>query len=152
MNIYLELPEGEVPADLFDGNKAIVGITLCVRSGVGTESEVSMSGRLACGKRSRLYATNRPLEEIHAAQIAMSTEIMALRSSVATVASLFGLGHHIPVPGSGMRWEVLASQVVERTTLLGDHVASWLADLRGNRPARAGSKGVKRSRPPKGRA
>jgi len=42
MYVYLELPEGRVPADLIDGTKVVIRVTLSVKSQGRGQAKVAM--------------------------------------------------------------------------------------------------------------
>jgi hypothetical protein len=135
MYVYLELPEGRVPADLIDGTKVVIGITLSVKSKGGVKSKVAMIMRdPARGVRSRLYVINSPIEEIHADMTKRVSEALVLRSSMATLASIFGFDSDIPRLGNRMGWEALSRKVAERAAQLDAHVSARLEDLGFKRP------------------
>jgi hypothetical protein len=135
MYVYLELPEGRVPADLIDGTKVVIGITLSVKSKGGVKSKVAMIMRdPARGVRSRLYVINSPIKEIHADMTKRVSEALVLRSSMATLASIFGFDSDIPRLGNRMGWEALSRKVAERAAQLDAHVSARLEDLGFKRP------------------
>ena len=91
MYIYLELPEGRVPSELIDGTKVVTEISLSMKSKSGGRSKSVMSlSETDRGSRSRMYVIDRPIEEIHAGMTKIVSETLALRSSMATLASVFG--------------------------------------------------------------
>jgi hypothetical protein len=83
MYIYLELPEDKVPSELIDGTAVVTGIVVTVKATHGSANHdvVVPLPKPARGLRSRLYVTNRSLEEIHAGMMKMGEEILALQSS-----------------------------------------------------------------------
>jgi hypothetical protein len=141
MHVYLELPEGKVPADLIDGSKVVIGITLSMKSRAGSKSESIMDlPKPDRGARSRLYLINSPIEEIHADTTKTVAEVLALRSSMSTLASIFGLEADIPSPGNKLGWEALSRKVVERAERVEAHATARLESLGLKRP-RTGMKG-----------
>jgi hypothetical protein len=137
MYIYLELPEGKVPRELIVGTKTVVGITLSMKARDGIKSKVVMDvSSPDRGAKSRLYGLNKPIEEIHADLTKMVTEALVLRSSMATLASMFGFDSYISTAGNGLGWEALSRKVEERARQLDDHVSASLEDLGLKRPRR----------------
>ena len=137
MYIYLELPEGRVPGELVDGSKVVTGITLSMKSRAGGKSKAVMEvPEPARGLRSRLYVINSPIEEVHAEMTKMVSEILVLRSSVVTLATIFGFDSDIPSPGNTLGWETLSRKVAERAAQLDAHVSARLEDLGLKRPSR----------------
>ena len=130
MYIYLELPEGKVPRELMAGTKAVVGITLSMKARNGIKSKVVMDvSRSDRGAKSRLYGLNKPMEEIHDDLTKMVTEALVLRSSMATLASIFGFDSDMPTARNGLGWEALTRKVAERARQLDDYVSARLEDL-----------------------
>jgi hypothetical protein len=112
VHIYLELPEGSVPDELISGAKVVTGISLAMKSKSGGKSKVIMQMPApARGLRSRLYMVDSPLEEIHVDMTKKVSEMLALRSSMATVASVYGLDSDIPNASNKKGWEDLARKV-----------------------------------------
>lgn len=109
MYVYLELPEGKVPSELIAGVR---------------------------GARSRLYVIDSPIEEIHADMTKRVGEVLILRSSMASLASIFGFEADIPTSGNGLGWEALSRKVTDRAQQLNDHVSARLEDLGLKRPRR----------------
>ena len=135
MYIYLELPEGKVPVGLIDGTKAVVGIVLSMKDKNGIDSKVAMDvSKPDRGARSRLYAIDSPIEEIHADTTKRVGEVLMLRSSMASLASIFGFEVDIPTSGNGLGWEALSRKVTDRAQQLNEHVSARLEDLGLKRP------------------
>jgi len=130
VHIYLELPEDRVPDALLNGTKVVAGIVLSMKSKSGGWSKSVMSSlEPDRGLRSRLYVINSPIEEIHAGMTRMVSETLALRSSMATLAAVFGFDSNIPSPGNTLGWEALSRKVAERAAQLENHVSARLEDL-----------------------
>ena len=130
MYIYLELPEGRVPDGLVDGSKTVIGISLSMKSRTGEKSKSVMSmPEPARGLRSRLYVLDSPIESVHVDVKRLVSESLALRSSMATLASIFGFDSDIPSPWNKLGWEVLARKVAGRAEQLDSHVLARLEDL-----------------------
>jgi len=130
MYIYLELPEGKVPADLIDGTKVVTGVTLSMKAGDGSMSKDVMAlPKSDRGARSLLYMIDSPIEEIHADMLKRVVEVLNLRSSMSLMASILGFEDDIPTPGNELSWEMLARKVTERVKQLDDHVSARLEDL-----------------------
>ena len=135
MYIYLELPEGRVPDELIDGSKIVTGITLSMKGRAGGRSKAVMSmPEPDRGLRSRLYLLDLPIEAVHADAKRQVAEALAMRSSMATLASVFGFDSDIPSPGNKLGWEALSRKVAERAAQLDAHVSSRLEDLGLKRP------------------
>ena len=141
MHVYLELPEGKVPADLIDGSKVVIGITLSMKSRAGSKSESIMDlPKPDRGARSRLYMIDSPIEDIHADMVKRTAEVLSLRSSMATLASIFGFEDDIPSPRNGLGWEALSRKVAERAERVEAHATARLESLGLKRP-RPGMRG-----------
>ena len=141
MYVYLELPEGKVPRELIGGTKVIVGVTLSMRTRNGIRSKVVMDvPKPDRGVRSRLYGIDSPIEEIHADMVKRTAEVLSLRSSMATLASIFGFEDDIPSPRNGLGWEALSRKVAERAERVEVHATARLESLVLKRP-RTGMKG-----------
>lgn len=137
MYIYLELPEGRVPSELIDGTKVVTEISLSMKSKSGGRSKSVMSlSETDRGSRSRMYVIDRPIEEIHAGMTKIVSETLALRSSMATLAAVFGFDSDIPSPSNMSGWEALSRKVAERAAQLDAHVSARLEDLGLKRPRR----------------
>jgi len=142
MYIYLELPEGRVPDELIDGSKIVTGITLSMKGRAGGRSKAVMSmPEPDRGLRSRLYLLDLPIEAVHADAKRLVDEALAMRSSMATLASVFGFDSDIPSPGNKLGWEALSRKVAERAAQLDAHVSSRLEDLGLKRPRAKGKPG-----------
>jgi hypothetical protein len=130
MYVYLELPEGRVPDELIVGSKTVIGIALSMKDRAGGKSKsVMLVPEPARGMRSRLYVVNSPLEEIHVDMMKKVQEGLALRSSMATLASVFGFDSDIPSPGNTLGWETLSRKVAARAAQLDSHVLARLEEL-----------------------
>ena len=135
MYTYLELPEGQVPSGLIDGTKVVTGIVLSMKGRAGGRSKAVMSmPEPDRGLRSRLYLLDLPIEAVHADAKRLVDEALAMRSSMATLASVFGFDSDIPSPGNKLGWEALSRKVAERAAQLDAHVSSRLEDLGLKRP------------------
>ena len=135
MYIYLELPEGKVPGGLIDGMKVVTGISLSMKGKTGSKSKAVMSmPEPARGLRSRLYVLDSPIEEVHSVTTKMVAEVLALRSSMAKLASILGFDSDIPSPGNKLGWEALSRKVAERAAQLDAHVSARLEELGLKRP------------------
>ena len=142
MYIYLELPEGQVPYELINGTKVVIGVTLSMKGGTGGRSKAVMSmPQPARGLRSRIYVLDSPIEAVHADVKRLVAEALAMRSSMATLASIFGFDSDIPSPGNKLGWEALSRKVAERAAQLDAHVSSRLEDLGLKRPRAKGKPG-----------
>lgn len=132
MYIYLELPEGRVPGELVDGSKVVTGITLSMKSRAGGKSKAVMEvPEPARGARSRLYLINSPIEEIYSEMTKIVSESLAMRSSMATLASVYGLGLDIPDAVNKKGWGDLARKVVSQA--VGSlHLEDQAGKLRGH--------------------
>ena len=130
MFIYLELPEGQVPYELINGTKVVIGVTLSMKGRTGGRSKAVMSmPEPDRGLRSRLYVLDSPIEGVHADVNRLVAEALALRSSMATLASIFGFDSDIPSHGNKLGWEALSRKVAERAAQLDDHVSARLEDM-----------------------
>ena len=135
MFIYLELPEGQVPYELINGTKVVIGVTLSMKGRAGGRSKAVMSmAKPDRGLRSRLYLLDLPIEEVHADAERLVDEALAMRSSMATLASIFGFDSDIPSHGNKLGWKALSRKVAERAAQLDAHVAARLEDLGLKRP------------------
>jgi hypothetical protein len=135
MYTYLELPEGQVPYELINGTKVVIGVTLSMKGTTGGRSKAVMSmPKPDRGLRSRLYLLNLPIEEAHAEAKSLVAESLAMRSSMATLASVFGFDSDIPSPGNKLGWEELSRKVAERAAQLDAHVSARLEELGLKRP------------------
>ena len=135
MYIYLELPEGRVPDELIDGSKIVTGITLSMKGRAGGRSKAVMSmPEPDRGLRSRLYLLELPIESVHADVKRLVAEALALRSSMATLASIFGFDSDIPSAWNKLGWEALSRKVAERAAQLDAHVSVRLEELGLKRP------------------
>ena len=135
MYIYLELPEAKVLDELLVGSKKVTGIVLSMKDRWGGRSKAVMSmPQPARGLRSRIYVLDSPIEAVHADVKRLVAEALAMRSSMATLASVFGFDSDIPSPGNKLGWEALSRKVAERAAQLDAHVSSRLEDLGLKRP------------------
>jgi hypothetical protein len=130
MYIYLELPEAKVLDELLVGSKKVTGIVLSMKDRWGGRSKAVMS-RLKPdrGLRSRLYLLDLPIEVVHADAKRQVAEALAMRSSMATLASLFGFDSDIPSPGNKLEWEALSRKVAGRAEQLAFHISTKLKGL-----------------------
>ena len=135
MYTYLELPEGQVPSGLIDGTKVVTGIVLSMKGRAGGRSKAVMSmAKPDRGLRSRLYLLDLPIEVVHADAEGLVDEALAMRSSMATLASIFGFDSDIPSHGNKLGWKALSRKVAERAAQLDAHVSARLEELGLKRP------------------
>ena len=116
--LYVSLPDGSVPKGILDGKLAIERIELNLILSGGSRHRVSV-GRAPC---LRLYALNRPLEEIRAQQEDMVRELLDLRSRLMLMALRLGLKGRVPSSRNGLTWLQLADLIRARLVQLQSRV------------------------------
>ena len=113
--LYVSLPDGSVPKEILDGKLAIGRAELDLILPGGRRHRVCVKSP---SPHVRLYALNRPLEEIKTQHAAMVLELLDLRSRLMLMAMRLGLKSRVPSSRNKLTWLQLADLIRVRLVQL----------------------------------